>query len=100
MLDHISSTSHAFRAAPSATPSPLPDPVPVTPPGSEDFVQIMNWVAWGVASLCILALFVVAGRMAMAYRNGEGYEAASGLAKVMVACVIIGSASSLVGFLV
>lgn len=98
MRDHLASTfTHVVRAA---SPSPLPDPVPETPPGSEEFIQVMNWVAWGVASLCILGLLIVAGRMAMAYRNGEGYEAASGLAKIMFACVIIGSASSLVGFLV
>ncbi|MGW1674608.1 hypothetical protein [Streptomyces sp. NPDC002324] len=83
----------------AADPSPLPDPVPETIPGSEGLVKVMNWIAWGVASLCIVGLMIVAGKLAMAYRQGEGYEAMSGLGKVMVACLIVGSASSIVGLL-
>ncbi|MGW2725094.1 hypothetical protein [Streptomyces sp. NPDC001492] len=73
-----------------------PAPNPVAPPGSQKFVQVMNWIAWGVTSVCVLGVMIVAGRMAVAYRQGEGYEAMTGLGKVMAACVLLGSASAIV----
>lgn len=42
----------------------------------------------------------MAGTMAVAHRRGGAGEHAAGLGWVLVACVLIGSASTLVGILV
>ncbi|WP_205048977.1 hypothetical protein [Streptomyces alboflavus] len=69
------------------------------PPGSEKLVKILKWVFWSVSGLCVLGLLAVAGKMAISWQRGEGSESAKGLGIVMIACVIAGSASGIVGAL-
>ncbi|WP_328643927.1 hypothetical protein [Streptomyces canus] len=95
MLDVLAAsldTAHHVLAAP-------PNPTPEAPPGAKNFQTVLNWVSWSVTALCVAGLMFVAAKMAISHRNGEGYEAMSGLGKVMVACVLVGSASAIVGAL-
>jgi hypothetical protein len=69
------------------------------PPGGDKFMKIFGWVAWGVTGLCVVGILIVAGKMAVSHRRGEGGEHATGLAWVLGAAVLIGASSSLVGVL-
>lgn len=60
---------------------------------------LMDWVAYIVTSLCVVGIIIVAGRMAIMHRRGEGGEHAAGLAWVAAACILVGSASAIVGAL-
>jgi hypothetical protein len=60
---------------------------------------LMDWVAWVVTAICVVGIFIVAGRMALMHRRGEGGEHAAGLAWVATACILVGSASAIVGSL-
>ncbi|MFI9311124.1 hypothetical protein [Streptomyces triculaminicus] len=70
------------------------------PPHTEGLTTILSWVAWVVCGLCVAGLLFVAGRMAVMHNRGEGGQHMTGLAYVLGACVIVGSASALVGALV
>ncbi|MEV4440923.1 hypothetical protein AB0K09_18275 [Streptomyces sp. NPDC049577] len=70
------------------------------PPGHEHLDTILKWVAWVVCGLCVAGLLFVAGRMAVMHNRGEGGQHMTGLAYVLGACVLVGSASALVGALV
>jgi hypothetical protein len=72
------------------------------PPGSvtQKLQKVMDWVAWIVTSICVVGVMIVAGRMALLHRRGEGGEHAAGLAWVAAACILVGSASAIVGSLV
>lgn len=72
---------------------------PQQPPGMGKVTTVLNWIAWGVTILCVAGLLMVGGKLAIAHRNGEGFEAGSGLAKVLFACLLVGAASGLVGAL-
>lgn len=69
------------------------------PPGWDKLLMVLHWVFLGVTVLCVAGFLVVGGRMAIAYRRGEGSEHAGGLGAVCVACVIVGAASGLVSTL-
>jgi hypothetical protein len=70
------------------------------PPGSDKLTTLVGYVAWGVFALCVVGVLVAAGRMALAHhRGGGGGEQATSLGWVLVACVVAGSASALVGAL-
>ena len=77
----------------------VPKPSAAAPPGSAQFQTILNWVAWGALAACVVGVIVVGGRMAMSHRRGDGGEHAQGLGTVLVGCVIVGSAASIVGAL-
>lgn len=73
----------------------------VAPPGAEKFTLVLSWGAWVAVACCVAGVLVIAGMMAIRHRRGDGgAEAASGLTWVLFACVLIGSASALVGALV
>lgn len=76
-----------------------PDVNPTQPPGMGGVSKVLNWVAWGVTVLCVAGLLIVGGKLAMAHRQGEGYEAGGGVAKVLAAALLVGAASGLVGAL-
>jgi hypothetical protein len=90
IADHI----HALAAA-------IPNPGQgEEPPGADQLMKVLKWVAWGVFALCVAGVLVSAGRMAVSHRRGEGGEHAQGLAWVFGACILAGSASAFVGALV
>ncbi|MGL5858161.1 MAG: hypothetical protein ACRC35_07125 [Angustibacter sp.] len=70
------------------------------PPGSDGFVTILKWAAWLAFGICVLGVIVAGAMMALANRRGEGGEHMSRLGWVFGGCIIIGSASALVGALV
>lgn len=72
------------------------------PPGSFQgkFLTMLSWVAWTVFALCVAGILIIAGRMAVMHRRGEGGEHMAGLAWVGFAILLAGSASAIVGALV
>jgi len=84
---------HAVTLAAAGPPPTKPE----QPPGMENVTKVLNWIAWGVTILCVVGIFMVGGKMAISHRNGEGLEAGSGLGKVLIACILVGAASGLVG---
>jgi hypothetical protein len=78
----------------------IPAPTSVQPPGTQGLTTVLGWVAWGVTFLCVVGVFLVAGKMAFAHRRGEGSEAVGQLGWVMGACILGASATSLVNVLI
>ncbi|MFI6340484.1 hypothetical protein [Streptomyces sp. NPDC050535] len=70
------------------------------PPGAEGLLTVLKWVAWCVTALCVAGIFGVAARMAMDHSKGGGREHVRGLGFVLGACLLVGSASGIVGALV
>ncbi|MEU2717797.1 hypothetical protein [Streptomyces sp. NPDC007205] len=98
----LSSVSRAHIYLADKTPG---DPVPTPgtgsmPPHTEGLTTILSWIAWIVCAACVAGLLIVAGRMAVMHQRGEGGQHMTGLAYVLGACVLVGSASALVGALV
>ena len=71
----------------------------VQPPGTQGINTIISWVTWIAFSICILGVIIAGAVMAIGQRRGEGGEHAARLGWVLAACVVIGSASALVGAL-
>lgn len=78
----------------------IPRPNGIQPPGTEGLTTVLSWVAWGVTFLCVVGVFLVAGKMAFSHRRGEGSEAVGQLGWVMGACILGASATSLVNVLI
>ncbi len=78
----------------------IPAPTSVQPPGTQGLTTVLNWVSWGVTFLCVVGVFLVAGKMAFAHRRGEGSESVGQLGWVMGACILGASATSLVNVLI
>ncbi len=69
----------------------LDDISPEAPAGFDQFMVVLNWVGWGVIVVCLIGFLVSAGRLGIAYRNGE-MEGAKGLVLALVGCILVGSA--------
>jgi type IV secretory pathway VirB2 component (pilin) len=69
------------------------------PPGSEKLNLVIRWVTWIAFTICILGIVIAGAMMAVGQRRGEGGEHAARLGWVLAACIVIGSASALVGLL-
>ena len=67
------------------------------PPGSGGIVTIIKWAAWIGLAVCVLGVIIAGASMAIASRRGDGGEHMSKLGWVLGGCIIIGSASGLVG---
>lgn len=70
------------------------------PPGAEGIATIVEWVAWTVLAVCVVGVLLVAGRMALAHRRGDGGQYAAELGFVLGGAVLVGSASGLIAALV
>ncbi|WP_030185960.1 hypothetical protein [Streptomyces sp. NRRL S-813] len=92
---------HMARLAAATTrPSGVPDVGGgEAPPGAEDLLTVLKWVAWTVTTLCVAGIFGVAAKMAVDHSRGSGGEHARGLGFVLGACLLIGSASGIVAAL-
>jgi hypothetical protein len=76
----------------------IPNPGQGTPPpGSGGLLTILGWAAWCVFAVIVGGVLIQAGRMGLAHRRGEGVEVTGGLVVALVAAVIAGSASAIVG---
>jgi hypothetical protein len=60
---------------------------------------LMDIVAWGATSACVVGIALVAIMMAISHHRGTGSEHFAALGRVMGACVLIGTAGPLVQFL-
>jgi len=69
------------------------------PPGSGGIVTIIKWAAWIGLAVCVLGVIIAGASMAFASRRGDGGEHMSKLGWVLGGCIVIGSASGLVGAL-
>lgn len=74
----------------------VPDPVSTAPPGADKLTMVLGWALYVVIALAVLGVFLVAGKMILSHRRGEGGEHVSGLAFVLIGCILIGSASGIV----
>lgn len=72
----------------------------VAPPGSDKVTAVISWAAWIATAACV-AGFLFAGA-SMVFSNGGHSAGQHGtrLGWVMGGCVVVGSASALVGALV
>ena len=60
---------------------------------------VVGWVTWIAFTICVLGIIIAGAMMAVGQRRGEGGEHAARLGWVLAACIVIGSASALVGAL-
>ncbi|MFC9844409.1 hypothetical protein ACFWFF_03810 [Streptomyces sp. NPDC060223] len=98
---HIVTAPLVQLAAATPVPSGPPDVGGgEAPPGAEGLLTVLKWVAWSVTALCVAGIFGVAARMAVDHSRGGAREHARGLGFVLGACLLIGSASGIVGALV
>jgi TrbC/VIRB2 pilin len=70
------------------------------PPGNEKIMTILGWASWIAVGVCVLGVIIAGASMAVQHRNGGGGESASRLGWVAAGCVIVGSASAIVGGIV
>jgi len=88
----------SLTALPYKILAQVPDPSQGTPPpGAAEFQTALHWVFWGVTLLCVAGVLICAGKMAVQHRHGEAGQHMGSLGMVVVACVLAGSASALVG---
>jgi len=62
-------------------------------------LQLLGWLSWLVAALCVATLIVVAGGIAYNRRMGQASleEPAGRVAIILIAAVVLGSASAIAG---
>jgi peptidoglycan/LPS O-acetylase OafA/YrhL len=60
---------------------------------------LMDIVAWGATSACVVGIAIVATMMAISHHRGMGGQHFASLGYVMGACILIGTAGPLVQFL-
>lgn len=58
---------------------------------------LMEWVAWVAVGACVVGVLIVGATMAVSHQRGRASEHMQGLLWVLVGCILIGTASSLVG---
>jgi hypothetical protein len=60
---------------------------------------LMDIIAWGATSCCVVGVVIVAALMAISHHRGTGSEHYASLGRVMLACVLLGAAGPIVQFL-
>lgn len=91
------STLSSILAAAGGIPNPGKG---TAPPGSAGVTKILSWAAWLAVAICVVGVLVAGGKMAIEHRRGGGGESVASLGWVLGGCIVIGSASALVGALV
>lgn len=82
-------------------PTLVPDPDPEAPPGFEGAAAtIIGWMRWGGLILAVIGIIIVAAKIMINIRRGEAAGELGGLGYIAIGVVLIGAASSLVGFLI
>jgi TRAP-type C4-dicarboxylate transport system permease small subunit len=70
---------------------------PTQPNGTGKINTIINIIAWGCVAACLVGLLWGGAKLAISHHRGMGSgEGASHIAGVLLGCVIIGSASTVV----
>ena len=71
------------------------------PPGvGGPLTTLLSWCAYIVSAIAVGGVLVTAAKMMVAHHTGRGSDSTSGLAYVLAGCVLVASASGLVGVLV
>ena len=84
----------------SSLPLEVPDPGKgEAPPGSDGLITILRWVFYIASAMCVLGVLIAGGMMAVSVQRGSGGEHVSRLGWALGGCIVIGSASALVGAL-
>ncbi|MGC4808648.1 hypothetical protein [Micromonospora sp. DT233] len=85
----------------AAAPTPVPNPGSgEAPPGvGVKILTVLRWVAYLATTACVGGVLYTAAKMAISHRRGDDTNV-SQLGWVFAACVLIGSASSLVSALI
>jgi hypothetical protein len=60
---------------------------------------LMDIVAWGATSACVVGIAIVAAMMAISHHRGTGSDHYASLGRVMAACILIATAGPIVQFL-
>lgn len=95
LLDQINQLLLAWTAV------DVPNPGGGTaPPGVGDkILTLLQWVAYLATAACVGGVLYTAAKMALAHRRGDDTNL-SQLGWVFAACILIGSASTVVGALI
>lgn len=98
LIDFMQQTLDTLAAL---DPTPVPDPgTGEAPPGvGEKVLTILKWIAYLATTACVGGILYAGGRMALAHRRGDDANL-SQLGWVLAGCVVIGSASGIVGALI
>lgn len=93
---------HALTLAAASSTTDLlaaiPDPGQGTePPGATAILTVLSWIAWIVFAACVAGVLVVAIKLALAFRRGEGGEAVGQLGWVLGAAILGSSAAAIIG---
>lgn len=73
---------------------------PLPGDAGDKVTKVVGWVTWIAFTICVLGVIIAGAMMAVGQRRGEGGEHAARLGWVLAACIVIGSASALVGALI
>lgn len=77
----------------------LPNPDAERPPGFEFVDTLLAWMKWGGLILAIFALIGAAAMLMFNQRPGSTQEGVGAIGKILIAVIIIGAASSIIGFI-
>jgi hypothetical protein len=84
-----------------AAGNPVPQPNPTAPPGSDKIMTIISWISWGVFAAAFAGVLIICIKMAInSHRNRSGDgggEEAGKLFWPLLACIVAGAASGLIG---
>lgn len=69
------------------------------PPGSDGLITILRWVFYIASAMCVLGVLIAGGMMAVSVQRGSGGEHVARIGWALGGCIVIGSASALVGAL-
>ena len=92
----------------AAAPTPAaPLPTSVYNPGTGSappvlMIQaqlILDIIAWSATAACVAGILITAALMAISHHRGGGSEHFASLGKVLTACVLVATASAIVGWL-
>lgn len=74
---------------------------PKKPPGrlGDNFTDVLGYISWAVFVAAIIGLFVIAGRLVLATRRGEGREVLHELLWWIIGVVIVASASGILAMI-
>ncbi|MDA8438492.1 MAG: hypothetical protein M0Z51_06480 [Propionibacterium sp.] len=75
----------------------LPNPDAVQPPGTAGLVTLLSWLKWGGFAAAIAGIIAGAIMLMVSSRRGEGAEHGKQIGIVLIAVILVGASSGLVG---
>jgi hypothetical protein len=75
----------------------LPNPDAVQPPGTGGLVTLLSWLKWGGFAAAIAGLIAGAIMLMVSSRRGEGAEHGKQIGIVLIAVILVGASTGLVG---